>query len=426
MKTKLSLLLSVFCLGFLPASTSAQCKDQHDKHCWSLQYILYAAQTDFREFRPSRPLKPGDPKVKIPNPDVSVGAANVPCHTSIWSSAVGVYICSADIPVADVDEWYSKTMADLRQLQYRWQFKVQDVGMDHYVDAGTPGCEVAPRETKYSDGADADGPYLADGPYIGQCPLHIEAVKRADGTAKVYFWLNSYSSPYLARKQDSPSKSLPQSAKSQAPESASTSQTATSEATSSEGSGQPSSEHAAAAPKYVGCDDLCQGLKKILEDRATAFRELNAASTVAEASGSGSADAAVKLSGASSCSINLEPSVGTQSSAKNAPISRVHLAPISTKSNATASAPPPPLRPTQYVCYWPESSTAAAESQFHDLVTLVQTLIPSSWSAHQQNEADQLSGAEITVWGARDSQNKAAVGIYLNGKSVGLHVSASD
>jgi hypothetical protein len=53
-------------------------------------------------------------------------------------------------------------------------------------------------------------------------------------------------------------------------------------------------------------------------------------------------------------------------------------------------------------------------------------LIPPSWSVHQQNQADELSGAEITVWTVRDSRNKAAIGIYLNGKSVGLHVSASD
>ena len=221
MKMKLSWLLAVLCLSFVPAPSFAQCKDQSDRHCWNLQYILCAAQTDFREFRGTNPLN-GRHAVKPPNPDVSVGAASVPCHASIWSSAVSVYMCSADIPAANVEEWYAKTMADLQQLQYLWQFKIETAGTDRYVDAGPAGCEVGPLEKIYSDGSPSDGPYLRDGPYIGQCPLHLEAVKQAGGTARVYFWLNSYTSPYLARRRESPSKS--QSAKSQAPQSASTSQ----------------------------------------------------------------------------------------------------------------------------------------------------------------------------------------------------------
>jgi len=436
MKIKLSWLLPVFCLSFLPVSARAQCKDQHDKHCWNLQYILYAAQTDFRPFSPSKRLKPGDPKVKVSNPDVSVGAANVPCHTSIWSSAVGVYMCSGDIPAAEVEPWYAKTMADLHQLQYLWQFKTENAGTDHYVDAGPAGCEVAPVDKTYSDGTDADGPFLADGPYIGQCPLHLQAVKQADGTAKVYFWVNSYSSPYLARKQDSPSKGLPQSAKSQAPQSASASPSAastagaaspTAEGSHSEAADKAASEHAAS--KYAGCDELCQGMKRILEERTTAFRELNAASaadTGAQDAAAGAADRTVKLAGAASCSVSTAPAAGVRTSAKNVPLSRIHLVPVSTKDSAKTPAPAAPLSVTQYVCYWPEDSAAAAENQFRDLVGLLQTLMPFSWSAHQQNQPDELSGAEVTVWTARDSKNKPAVGIYLNGKSVGLHVSASD
>jgi hypothetical protein len=428
MNIKLSRLVPVFCLGFFPASLSGQCKDQSDRHCWNLQYILYAAQTDFREFRGVKPANGGH-AVKPPNPDVSVGAANVPCHMSNWSSAVSVYMCSADIRVADLEEWYAKTMADLHQLQYLWQFKIETAGTDHYVDAGPTGCEVAPVDKTYSDGTDADGPYLAEGPYRGQCPLHLQAVQQADGAAKVYFWLSSYTSPYLARKPDSPSRSFPPSAKSQSPQSASTSQStspssATTEGSSSEASGEHSSAHAAS--KYASCDDLRQGLKEILEDRTTAFRELDAASTVADNSGAGSSDRTVKLSGASSCSIHRGPSAGTRSAAQNAPFPRVHLAPVSFKDSTAASAPAASLPPAQYVCYWPEDSASAAENQFRDLVAVLQMLIPSNWSAHQQNQADELSGAEVTVWAARDSRNKAAVGIYLNGKSVGLHVSASD
>lgn len=128
-----------------------------------------------------------------------------------------MYMCAADIPAADVEAWYGKTMADLQQLQYLWQFKINTTGTGHYVDAGPAGCDIAPLEKNYSDGSPSGGPYLADGPYIGTCPLHLETVKQPDGKAKVYFWVNSYSSPHLARRQESPSKSLPQSAKSQSP-----------------------------------------------------------------------------------------------------------------------------------------------------------------------------------------------------------------
>jgi hypothetical protein len=428
MKTKLSWLLPVLCLSFVPVPAFAQCKDQSDRHCWNLQYILYAAQTDFREFRGIKPLTGGH-AVKPPNPDVSVGAASVPCHTSIWSSAVSVYMCSADIPAANVEEWYAKTKDGLQQLQYLWQFKIETAGPDHYVDAGPAGCDVAPLEKVYSDGSPSEGPYLADGPYLGQCPLHLEAVKQASGTAKVYFWLNSYTSPYLARRQGSPSKSLPQSAKSQAPQSASNSQSTSQPSSTTEGSpsgaaSKPSTE--VAASKYSNCDELCQGLKKILEDRTTAFRAVEAASPAKQDSSAGSSDRTLKLSGAASCSISTTPSVETRSSAKNAPISRVHLAAVSEKSGTGSSAPAAPLRPAQYVCYWPEESASAAENQFRDLVAVVQMLMPSSWSEHQQNQSHELTGAEVTVWTARDSRNRAAVGIYLNGKSVGLHVSASD
>jgi hypothetical protein len=425
---KLSWLLPVFCLALVPVSASAQCKDQTDHHCWNLQYILYAAQTDFREFRGIHPVNERHHAVKPPNPDVSVGAATVPCRNSIWSSDVSVYMCTAEIPAAEVEPWYSKTMADLHQLQYLWQFKTETSGTDRYVDAGPAGCEVARLEKTYSDGSPAGGPYFAEGPYFGQCPLHIEAVKQSDGKAKVYFWLNSYSSPNLARKLESPSKSFPQSAKSQVPQSASASQptspaSPTSEASLSDTAAKSKGEPAAS--KYAKCDDLCQGLKKIIEDRPTAFRELAAAKTGSDDSADAS-DQTVKLSGAASCSISTAPSAEKQTSAKNASLSRIRLAAVSEKSSTRSSAPPALLRPAQYICYWPEDSPSAAENQFHDLVAIVQMLMPSNWSAHQQNQPDELTGADVTVWSALDARNKAAVGVYLNGKSVGLHVSASD
>jgi len=53
-------------------------------------------------------------------------------------------------------------------------------------------------------------------------------------------------------------------------------------------------------------------------------------------------------------------------------------------------------------------------------------LIPSSWFAQQSIEADELSGAQMTVWYARDSKNRAAIRLYLSGRSVGLHISAGE
>ncbi len=87
MNGKISSLLSLFCASFFAVPTFAQCKNQQDRACWSLQYILYAAETDFREFRGSTPLKPRDPKLTPPNPDLSVGAIHVPCHTDFWLSS---------------------------------------------------------------------------------------------------------------------------------------------------------------------------------------------------------------------------------------------------------------------------------------------------------------------------------------------------
>ena len=137
MNGKVVWLLSLFCASFFAVPTFAQCKNQQDRACWSLQYILYAAETDFREFRGSTRLKPKDPLLTPPNPDLSVGAIHVPCHTDFWlSSGVAVYMCSAEVPAQEAEEWYAKTMADLHELQYLWQFKGESPGEDHYIDAG--------------------------------------------------------------------------------------------------------------------------------------------------------------------------------------------------------------------------------------------------------------------------------------------------
>jgi hypothetical protein len=439
----LSLSLSLFCASFFAVPTFAQCRNQQDKACWSLQYILYAAETDFREFRGSIPLKPGDPKPTPPNPDLSVGAIHVPCHTDFWlSSEVAVYMCSAEIPPQEAEEWYAKTMADLHELQYLWQFKSESPGADHYVDAGPQGCEAARLETTNYGGYHLEGPYIAEGPYLGQCPLHLQTVRQSDGMARISFWLNS--SVNLARNPAPPSKALElsASAKSEAPQPRTASAPAVTPQTAAATTipaipaptpttsvrAEPATENSGerSSKRYGDCDDLCQGLKKVLENRTNSFRQLAAKSGSSVPSRSASFVDTVKLSGAASCMIHAEPSANTSSSSRNEPFSGASLAPVSAKSTKVTSSRPLGKPATQYVCYWPQGSEATAESEFFDLEALLRLLIPTSWLSQQNIEADERSGAQMTVWSARDSKNKAAIGLYLSGRSVGLHISASE
>jgi hypothetical protein len=438
MNGKISWLLSLFFASFFAIPTFAQCKNQQDRACWSLQYILYGAETDFREFRGSTPLKPRDPKLTPPNPDLSVGAIHVPCHTDFWlSSEVAVYMCSAEVPAEEAEEWYAKTMADLHELQYLWQFKSESPGADHYVDAGPQGCEAAQLETTNYGGYHLEGPYIVEGPYLGQCPLHLQTVRQADGTARISFWLNS--SANLARNPRPQSRSLElsASAKSEAAEpraasapaatplpTGATAAPATSDNLRSERAVESSGERS--SKRYGDCDDLCQGLKKVLENRSSSFRQLGLRSRSSVPSRSTLFGDTVKLSGASSCLIHAEPSASTRSSARNEPVSGPNFAPVSTKDVKAISSRAPGRPATQYVCYWPQGSEATAESEFLDLVGLLRVLIPSSWLTQQSIETDELSGAQRTVWSARDSKNRAAIGLYLSGKSVGLHISAGE
>ena len=443
MNGKISWLLSLFCASFFAVPTFAQCRNQQDRACWSLQYILYAAETDFREFRGSTPLKPRDPKLTPPNPDLSVGAIHVPCHTDFWlSNEVAVYMCSAEVPAQEAEEWYAKTMADLHELQYLWQFKSESPGADHYVDAGPQGCEAARLETTNYGGYHLEGPYIADGPYLGQCPLHLQTVGQSDGTTRISFWLNS--SVDLARNPRPQSRALElsASAKPEAPQPRAASAPAATP--------QPAASTVAAAPpapattdnlraepavgnsgerssrRYGDCDDLCQGLKRVLENRTNSFRQLGVRSGSSVPSRSTSFGDIVKLSGAASCLIHAEPSAGTRSFSRNEPVSGANFAPVSAKSTKAASSRASGRPATQYVCYWPQDSEAAAEGEFVDLVGLLRLLIPSSWLTQQSIEADGLSGAQRTVWSARDSKNRAAIGLYLSGGSVGLHISAGE
>jgi hypothetical protein len=409
MKAKYSWILFIFFLSALPLPSHAQCRDKQDLVCRNIQYILYAAQTDFRSFQgpeeyydfglfPQRHRHDN----KLPNPDVSFAGAKVPCQLSAWSNGVSMYICEGRAAIPDAEKWYEKTLTEFQQLQYLWNFKIESPGADHHVDVGPADCDVPV----------TDGLYITEGPYIGQCPLHMQTVREADGTDSVHLWVNSYTSPFLAHRREGSSA-------------LSVSKSQSGGATVQTVAEQSSKGNDPAPAARATCDEFCQNLKRILEDRWTAFKELSATSATASsdtAAASAASDTTIKLTGASSCSISALEGDSSRS-ARTIPLSRVRLTPASFTNGNKSGAPPAPL--TQYVCYWPENSRAAAEGEFLNLVAVLQFLIPSTWSVQQQDEADELSGAQVTVWVARDSSSKPAIGLYLSGQSVGLHVASS-
>jgi hypothetical protein len=234
MNRKIIQILSILFLALLPAPSFAQCNDML---CQNLETILDAALTDFREYRLN----------KEPGPDVSLDTAKIPCQMSTWANNVPMYICYGQVSFADAQRWYARTIQVLQSANPSWHFQINSPGDDHYVDAGPVDCEVPP----------------TDGPYIGQCPVHLQVAKQGNGTAKVYLLVNSLTSPYLLHHvATAPTK--------------------------------------AAAPVTVanGCDDTCQNLKKAFESRTTAFEDIRKANADGAAS-----DATVKLEGAKECTI---------------------------------------------------------------------------------------------------------------------------
>jgi hypothetical protein len=314
---------SLSCLSFLLAvSALAQCKDHL---CQSLQNILFAAATDFREYRANRTAAP----------DLSIEGAKVPCQMSSWANNVPMYICYAQVPYPSAESWYANTLASLRILQPAWQFKIDSPVADHFVDAGPPDCVVPATE----------------GPFLGHCPIHLQITKQADGTAKAYLWTSSLSSPYLVNRPPGPPPK------------------------------------AAPAPIAGGCDDLCQGLKKAFEARATAFEGIRAANP-----SGGVSQATVELAGAAECAVNA-----------------------TSKSHSNEAG-------TQFVCYWPEASPSAADTRFRDLVARLQVLTPSNWSISQNDQSEELTGAKVKAWCAVAPDTKQEVCVYISGESVGLHI----
>jgi hypothetical protein len=250
MQRETAYLISCMFFALLPNPASAQCKDQL---CSNVQNILDAAVIDFRGYQSHVSAVP----------DVSTEDTKVPCQMTKWANNVLMCICYAQVPFSSGASWYARTMDVLTSLNPSWHFAVNSPGVDHYVDAGPPDCEITPTE----------------GPYIGQCPLHLQVAKQSDGSAKLYLMMNSLSSPFLMHHT-----SLP-----------------------------PTKPTPSAAPaKGGGCDDFCQSLKKAFEARTNAFEGVHTTN-----SNPGTSASTLKLGGAKDCivsALKVSPSVdsGTQ------------------------------------------------------------------------------------------------------------------
>jgi hypothetical protein len=238
-------LISVLCFCILPIPALGQCTGPL---CATLQNILDAAITDFREYGPDGAA----------GPELSVNDTKFLCKKMAWANNVPMYMCYAEVPLAKGQSSYENILGGLKGLKPAWHFQINSPNDDHYVDSGPPDCENPPN----------------DGPYIGQCPLHLQAVKQPGGTMKVHFWMNSLSSPYLVKR--------------------------------------PTAPKVAAKTAANGCDDFCQNFKKAFVARMNSFEDIRTAKTNGETSA-----ATAKLEGAKECVIKpaTQPSsneAGTQ------------------------------------------------------------------------------------------------------------------
>jgi hypothetical protein len=198
------------------------------------------------------------------------------------------------------------------------------------------------------------------GPRIGQCPFHVQMNKMGDKT-KLYLWINSFSSPYLLHPAVEPKVS-------KAP---------------------------ASSPAATACDPFCQSFKKVFAARLNSFAEFG----VLKQDEAVSANASVSFEGAQKCTLNQATRPSPDDS---------HSSDIG----------------TAFVCYWQEDSAISANNRFRGLVLRAQSLLPADWSAHEQKETAEVTGAPVTIWISSEPGAKNDVRVYLSGSSVALHFSS--
>ena len=176
----------------------------------TLQTLFYNQENDFREYTMSHSVVP----------PLEVEGGRPSCAVSVWANNVNMYVCYGQLPAVSGTIWFNSIYNAAKSLQPNWKFKVQSAAGSFYLDAGPENCR----------------PTTAEGPYIGQCPLHVQAVKQG-GLSNVYLWMNSVSSPFLLERHPK----LPPP-----------------------------------APTEGACDELCQELVIAFASRTTAFEELRA------------------------------------------------------------------------------------------------------------------------------------------------------
>ena len=318
-------------LTFLWALPVPQCAAQcTDEPCKNLQSVFNSAIIDFREYREARSSVP----------DLSTSLAKVTCQISLWANNVKMYVCYAQTPLAAGDSWFRTTVDNAKRLQSSWAFKVNTNGDNRYADAGPENCEVTPTE----------------GPYLGQCPFHVQMVRQPEGAANLYLWINSFSSPYLLHHTQSPKVA----------------------------------RSPASAPT---CDDFCQSFKKAFAARENRFADLGASKSGEEVP----ADASIAFPGARRCA-------------------------LTEVTRFPSGDPKLSDEGIRFACFWQEPSATAAETRFRDLISRIQSLIPSEWSARQMEESDDVTGANVTAWLAVEPGARHDVRLYLSGISVALHI----
>jgi hypothetical protein len=230
------LLSAVICLCIFPATARSQC---FDSSCQSLQNIYNSAQIDYRDYRA---------KNAPPAPSLSAGGLTVPCQLNLWANNVPMYICFSQAPLAGADAWFRSTLQGMKRVQPSWEFKIVSAGAEQSVDAGPLNCEPTP----------------AQGPYSDQCPLHMQLTRQPDGSTRLYFILNSLSSPYL----------FPHPAAYHPP------------------------ARAGMAARAPQCDDFCESFQKVFAARNDSFAAFRSAGVQAE-----DTQPSVRFDGAQQCAV---------------------------------------------------------------------------------------------------------------------------